>query len=306
MPRLAALAPSGRPEIITSSIALLGLLAVFRMVERPYARDGVVLAWAVAFTIGGPAPRLPLVLPSVLALLVLVFILRRYDYRTFLPALKAHPFHLLLAILPLIVFTQIPALWFGLPWIDTPPNRDGLQGSVANLARYLLECGQLPRPLETISLALWDYSPRQWLEQVHQQWMAVLADICPAPCGTPSAFRIVWSPRLPWAWFGPLSLLLILPAMGYALIRAPRRLKALVVALGGYLFLITLIPAWQPGNGYFFTPFFTLGGFCTAFFLPPWRFTRRRRTMLQLVCAGLLGYVCLAHNTPLPVPMIYP
>jgi hypothetical protein len=92
------------------------------------------------------------------------------------------------------------------------------------------------------------------------------------------------------AWFGPLAGLLLAPSVGWALLRGSRRLKSLTLALVAYLALVALIPAWRPGNVRYFTVFFVNAGFTTAFLLPPWRMTRRRRRFLQACAITLMGY----------------
>ncbi len=292
MPRLVALAPSGRPEVIQAAAAAVSLLALYRVVERPSPLDVVVLTSATTFSLGGPgvAPALPVVLGG----LCLVLILRRHDYRTLWPALKAQPYLLAVAVAVMILFSQLPAARYAVPWVSAQRNADGLVGSLANLGRYGLESLDFTRPVEQLGLALGGESPRAVLEQLHGRILAGPLGMK----GAKSKFEINWSASLPAAWFGPLSVLFILPAIGYALVKGPRRLKAVCVALLAYLYLITLIPAWQPGNAYLFTPFFTLGGCCSAFFLPPWRFSRRRLRGLQLLCAGLLLYGCLLNSIP--------
>ena len=85
-------------------------------------------------------------------------------------------------------------------------------------------------------------------------------------------------------------MLLILPALGYALLRGPRRLKSIALALSVYVALVSLIAAWMPQNARFFTTFFVCTGFMTAFLLPPWRMTRRRRWTLQALRILILIY----------------
>ena len=46
----------------------------------------------------------------------------------------------------------------------------------------------------------------------------------------------------------------------------------------------------MPGNVRYFTIFFVCAGFTTAFLLPPWRMTRRRRRFLQLGAMALIVY----------------
>jgi hypothetical protein len=97
-------------------------------------------------------------------------------------------------------------------------------------------------------------------------------------------------------WFGPFGLLLVLPAIGYALRRAPRQLKALAVALAGYFFLMALVLAWTPANAHHFSFFFVCGGFCIGFFLTPWRLTAARRRWLQAAAALLLAYGIVCNS----------
>jgi hypothetical protein len=88
--------------------------------------------------------------------------------------------------------------------------------------------------------------------------------------------------------FGPFAALLVLPAMVHAAVRGPRRLKALVVAWAGYLYLAALMVKWQPANLAILTPLLAANGFVVAFSLPPWRLRRRGLRLLQIDFALLL------------------
>ncbi len=116
--------------------------------------------------------------------------------------------------------------------------------------------------------------------------------------GAASAFVLAWTPNARLSWFGPFGFLLVLPALFYALIRGPRRLKAIAIALIGYFYMIALIPAWRPENVRFFTLLFACSGYFSAFLLPPWRLTRARKSILHIACLLLLGYACWS-NVPL-------
>ncbi|MCF8088305.1 MAG: hypothetical protein K9L23_09615, partial [Desulfotignum sp.] len=96
------------------------------------------------------------------------------------------------------------------------------------------------------------------------------------------------------SWFGPLAFFLVQPAVVIALFRGPRRLKAVALALAVYVYLGCLIPEWHPGNGVFFSFFYAMAGFFTAFLLPPWRLGRRAQRGLQIICLLILVHSCLA------------
>ena len=101
---------------------------------------------------------------------------------------------------------------------------------------------------------------------------------------------LAWAAGTDLSWFGPFAFFLILPAILYAAFKAPRRLKAVAVALLGYCYLMILIPAWIPGNARLFTIFFATGGYFVAFLLPPWRLSRRQRSLLQI------HYMCTEYH----------
>ena len=90
--------------------------------------------------------------------------------------------------------------------------------------------------------------------------------------------------------FGPFAVLLVIPAMIYALVRGPRRLKTLTVAWIGYLYLASLVVTWSPGNIATLSPLFAANGFLVAFWLPPWRLRHRGMRLLQVDFALLLAW----------------
>jgi hypothetical protein len=57
---------------------------------------------------------------------------------------------------------------------------------------------------------------------------------------------------------------------------------------------MALIPAWMPGNARLFTLFFATGGFFVAFLLPPWRLSRRQKSLLQMLNSILFFHALLA------------
>ena len=90
--------------------------------------------------------------------------------------------------------------------------------------------------------------------------------------------------------FGPFAILLVMPAMVYALVRGPRRLKAVSVAWTGYLYLAALVVAWHPGSLAVLSPLYAANGFVVAFSLPPWRLRRRGMRLFQTAFALLLAW----------------
>jgi hypothetical protein len=289
MPRLVLLAISRRLEIVPAAAALLAILFLYRTVERPTVRDLTLLAAALAFSVSGD--RMGLVFPFIGCGLAVVVLYRRHGGRLWWDLLRATPLTLVLAgggALALC-YTGFRSGWL---WGTTGSgaagayNADGLMGAAANLLRYGLQMIDLTPPVD-----------RALHEGLGFDWPGVrvwLHDHLLTPIfqskGLAAAFVPARDGATELAWFGPLAGLLVPPALGWALMRGPRRLKTVAFALIGYFLLVVLIPAWLPSNVRYFTLFFVCAGFTTAFLLPPWRMTRRRRHGLQLCALALMVY----------------
>ncbi len=292
MPRLVCLTSAGSSEIIHAAVCLLGLLILYRLVERPYTRDLFILLMTIGFGIS--TFQLRWLYPVMILPLAALIIIRRHGIlffkaivtrKSLLPALTLGP-ATLFVIYPLLARSAFQAA--GNAW-GLPLNPDGIQGTLANGIRYLMEAIHLTLPVDQLCRLLVQNGLVDMLNQIYTTALLPIL----GNNGTLAPFQIHWAPNAAKAWFGPFGFLVILPALLYALIRGPRRLKAVAVSLVSYFYLITLIPAWQPGNVTLFTPLFTVGGFAAAFALPPWRVSIRTKHFLQAVSFALLFYSLL-------------
>jgi hypothetical protein len=293
LPRVVFLATSPGYDIIPTAVALFCLLAVFRTVETPNARDLYLFLLGILFMIS-PA-TLQLAFPIIMVLLAGLLLFRRHGVATWWHLVAARPWALPPLAVPVIIFSPLPPLLHDLLVeggrdIHTVPagfyNTDGLQGAAANAVRYLLQSIDLTQPVD--SLLNWSvgFSSSGLLQKTYDTLLASIFD----GRGAAAAFHISRAADAQTAWFGPFAFILVVPAVAYAVRRAPRRLKAVAVALVGYVFLVFLIPAWRSVNVRFFDVFFLCGSVCTAFFLPPWRVNRRGRRLLTAISAALLVY----------------
>ncbi|MGB7918538.1 MAG: hypothetical protein WCF40_00630, partial [Desulfobacterales bacterium] len=308
MPRMVYLATSPGYEIIPTAVALFCLLAVFRTVESPNVRDLYLLLLGMVFMIS--KATLQLTFPLVLVPLAGLLLFRRHGLMTWWHLVAARPSILLLFSVPALIFSPLLPLVHrllangdseGTRILSTVVyNNDGLQGTAANVIRYLLQSIDLTPPVDNLLRWAMGFSVSGLLQRVYESLVAPVFD----GRGAAAAFRIAWGADERFSWFGPFGFVLILPAVVYAVRRAPRRLKAVAVALVGYFFLVALIPAWQPENVRYFDVFFLCGSVCTAFFLPPWRLSRRGRRVLMTIGAGLLVYAaaCNEHKPAFTLP----
>jgi len=297
-PRLVLLATTPGQELVPAAVALVCLLALYRLGEEPNISDMCLLTVGILFCISGRV--LSLTFPIVLMALTGVLLFRRHGAGVWWQLISDHRGIALAVLFPAAIFSQIWLFGHHLihhgRWTDLPPsenfapNTDALFGAGANLLRYGLEMVHLTLPVEHVSSWMFGLSPIRFLEGIHTVIVASLF----GASGTAAEFQILWFPDEVLAWFGPYGALLIVPALVYALIRGPRRLKA--IALTVYVYILCLVPAWLPGNARLFTSFFVCSGFCIAFFLPPWRLTSTAKLTLQVVSVLLLVFTATANT----------
>jgi hypothetical protein len=304
MSRLVYHAVSPGTEIIPAAAALFCVLAVFRSVERMNIRDLLLLLLGIGFSISGG--REGVIFPVVLIALSLMLLIRRHGRVVLWALIVDNKWKVLGAMVPMLIFSQV---WLGLinikfsgAWMgsqvttDLSLNTDGLQGALGNMLRYLLESFHLSLPVELFCRKVLGFSMLHLFQDIHSALPGFMGGVR----GATEPFYVVWAPNSCYSWFGPFGFLLVFPALGYAILRGPRRLKALAVALAGYFYLITLIFSWSPGNARLLTVFFVCGGFSIALLLPPWRLTRKGNRVLQTVSVVLFFYA-LMFNTAKPL-----
>lgn len=295
LPRLVYQAATPGHEIVPAAAGLLSILALYRVVEQPNAGDLLMLAVSILFGVSGD--RLCLVFPSIAVLLSVVVLFRRHGAKVWWLMARTHWRAVLLAALPAVLFSQVWLFAFnlskGLPWVGSGAaglsmNMDGIQGSAANLFRYLLESAHFTQPVDLLVQKTIGFRLTALINHIYD----VTCGAWFGSRGSAAPFAVAWQADGTTSWFGPLGFLLILPALFYALVRGPRRLKSVALALAGYLYIVTLIPAWVPGNARYFSTLYVCSGFMAAFFLPPWRFSRQGKRALQLFSALLMLYAC--------------
>ena len=302
MPRLVYLSTSPGYEIIPVSTALFCLLVAFRAVESPNLADLYLLCLGILFMISGT--YMNLVFPLILIPLFYILLIRRHGANTWWQLIISRPYLMLLFLIPAVVFSQVwlvvsdslfykNSLTFSIPSSIIALNEDGIQGALANAIRYILQSAHFTRPVDSALDWATNFSLIRTLQQINDNLVMPIF----GNSGSLESFRITWLPNEKLSWFGPFGFLLVLPAVGYAARRAPRRLKAVSIALIGYLFLVSLIPAWHPENVRYFSMFFVCGGICISFFLPPWRMTRNRRRFLVFISVCLLLYGSTYNDT---------
>ena len=294
MPRVVLLATTPGLELLPAATALFCLLAVYRAIESPNRRDFFLTMCALLFTVSGSA--MDAAFPAVMIPLSAVLLFRRHGFITWWNLLARRLWTVPIALAAILLFSQLwlaafnfahLGQWFGSAGFGSLHfNPDGIQGALANLVRTVFSSAHFTRPFDLVCNWALGFTVSGALQRLYDFLLAPLL----GTLGATGPFVIQWLPDERIAWFGPFGFLMVLPAVGYAAVRGPRRLKAIAVGMASYFFLVVLIAAWCPENVRFFTLFFTCGGFTLALFLPPWYISPAGRRRLQEIAILLVLY----------------
>ena len=289
-PRLVYYAVTPGMEMIPAAAVMFALVALYRTLERATAADFFLLWVGISFAVSGNP--IGFAYPAILVGLSALVLIRRHGGRIWWRLVKEKPWAALLAVGPIGVFSQLLPMMAGTgaQRAHYVPNDAGIVGGIANLARYFHEGLHLHPAIDAVIDHVFGFSPEAIVSTMNT---AVLEPLF-GQRGTAEAFLGANLQGPANAWFGPLSFLLVVPAWIVAMVRGPRRLKAVAVSLAGYAYLAGLIPAWTPSNAGLFTVFFVGSGYMTAYMLPPWRITAHRRLFIQVLCLLLMVYACVS------------
>ena len=294
MPRLVYQSMAwGGGELPVAAAALVSILALYRLIEKPIGVDLVMLFSTAAFTVEGG--RLCYLIALVLTALSVILFVRRHGMDWLQLKDRLPRGQLLVGLLAMVVFLQpgivAANLFWGRPWIGVLShqtiifNPDPLMGTMGNLVRYLLSALDFPELTDTFWRYVFGVELSTVLDLVYRRFVASVI----GSAGAATAFCRTSGCGGSHSWFGMVGFLLVLPAIAFSLWRGPRRLKATALAMLVYWMLVALIVAWQPENVRLMTVFFVCSGFFMAFSLPPWRLGRNGCLLLQIL--GILQIV---------------
>jgi len=289
MPRLVWLGIWPTSELIGATAVAFSLVLIYRLLEQHHPGDLRLFVISILFSIDSNA--MSIALAAVMVLLLLVVMIRRHGWLLFRETVVAGPLTGAMVLLPVLGLAQVPIGLLNLarshPLLGpgVAVDNGGIVEAGANLVRYLFASVDATEPIQQML---------KWLLGVDLDGLlaaAYNALILPVFMGTgvQAPFAPLFSGSGQMA-FGPFACLLVLPAMAHALMRGPRRLKALSLAWVAYLYVAALVANWHPANLAVLTPLFAAGGFVVAFSLPPWRLRRRGMRLLQIDFALLLAW----------------
>ena len=297
MPRLVFLGLWPSAELVSTAAITFSMVLIHRLVEQHRSGDLRLFVLCILFSIY--ADPMSIALAAVMALLLVVVMIRRHGWLMWRELLAAKPLLTVLLFLPAMGLAQIPVFALNLahdhPLVGTVIafDNDGILGAAANLIRYLFISFDPTEPVQRMLVWLVGLDLSRLVMGIYNSLVAPVF----GNAGVDGSFALIFSGS-GGKGFGPFALLLVLPAMIHALLRGPRRLKAVSVAWTGYLYLAALVVAWRPDSLAALSPLYAANGFVVAFALPPWRLRRRGMRLLQTAFALLLAWSIVSAGWP--------
>ena len=197
MPRLACLVSAGSTEIIHTAGCLLGLLSLYRLVERPYGRDFFLLLMTLGFSVS--MAWLQWLYPMMIVPLAIILMLRRHGAFFFKAIVTRQNFLAALCLIPTALFVFYPLLTRSMAQMSTidsgwrlPLNPNGMQGALANGIRYLMEAIHLTLPVDQLVHALTSTRLTGLLQQFYTDVLSPLV----GNHGAVAPFQIHWAPTI--------------------------------------------------------------------------------------------------------------
>jgi len=303
LPELIYQATSTKEDIVTAAVAVFCLVAVYRLLDRPNLPDVLLMTLGLLFGVSAKLNFIAFLVPFTLFFGSLL--IHRHGVAIWRAMVLRHPIVLVVSLIPAAMFSQIWLFvnnkkywggWLGPPDIARFTNGDGLLGALANLVRYFFESAHFLEPLDIVFYRI----TNRWLAYGFMRVYEIFLFPIWENAGALYSFRILWRPHEDLSWFGPVGFLVILPAICYALLRAPLAVRVVALTLIGYALMVAWQIAWMPWNGRFFTLFFVGAGGCVAYLLQSWRERPGKIYVIYAISGLTLFYACtFNHKKPL-------
>ncbi len=312
LPEIVYQSTATKNDIIVAAVAIACVVWADRWLRNPAINSALGLGLTLCF---GIAVKTSFVLFGVFFMLLWLSLVLQRGYLVLLARLLATHWRIvLLCILPALVLSQG---WLFLDnyrqygeWLGPPEfalknqNRDGWLGAVANFVRYSFQSIHLLQPVDWAWQSLTGGSIQAGLQTAYDQLFAPwLGKAGYASIALHLPLEIKWQAQEDTSWFGPISVVLIVPAVGWTLARGkelPRLMAIVTLCLVG---AISYKIGWSPWKCRFFSLVFVSTGLCVAMFLHQLQLKAWGLASLRWVSLAILVYGCL-YNLAKPVILL--
>lgn len=180
-------------------------------------------------------------------------------------------------------------------------NNDGLVGGIANFVRYSFQSVHLLQPVDILWEKVTGGSLTAGLQVVYDTLFdPILGMAGRSKLALFNPFVIQWEVKEDTSWFGPLGVLLVVPAVGWCALKGRQMPRIMAFVSIGLVLALCYVMGWSPWKSRFFILVAVTSGLCIAMLLQklqlkPWMLNSLRMLSLIILC-----YAC-AFNFAKPL-----
>jgi hypothetical protein len=274
LPQFCFQATSTKNDIFTAASAVFCFLTGDRLLKQPNVKNLALMLLGLAYGFSTKTTFVAFLAPFGLGFTAIAF--WQIGWRKLYQIIVHNWRYFLVLTAPILIISQS---WLFLH--NTLATKDatgggtikivtnsGNLGGIANLIRYFLQSIHL-FPLDYIASGRLGFDLGEKISNFYKQvFYPIFGDIS---MGTASdgflTFNTKTLPHEDFAWYGPLALVIILPAIFWSLWKGNYWLKVQSLSLLGFILIFSYKLIWTPWSNRYVVLFFTASGACVAFFL---------------------------------------
>jgi hypothetical protein len=274
LPQFCFQATSTKNDIFTATAAVFCFLVGDRLLQQPNAKNLALMLLGLAYGFSTKTTFLAFLAPFGLGFAAIAF--WQIGWRKLYQIVTHNWRYLLVLTAPILIISQS---WLflhnalatkdatGGTTIKIVTNSGNL-GGIANLVRYFLQSIHF-FPLDYIVKGRLGFDIGEQITNLYNRvFYPIFGNISMASVnGDFLTFKIKTLPHEDFSWYGPLALVIIIPAIFWSLWKGNYWLKVQSLSLLGFILIFSFKLIWTPWSNRYVVLFFAASGACVAFFL---------------------------------------
>jgi hypothetical protein len=274
LPQFCFQATSTKNDIFTAASAVFCFLVGDRLLAQPNAKNLALMLLGLAYGFSTKTTFVAFLGPFGLGFAAIAF--WQIGWRKLYQIVTQNWRYLLVLTAPILIISQS---WLflhnALKTQDVTGGgtikivtESGNLGGIANLVRYFLQSIHL-FPLDYLVKGRLGFDFGEQITNFYNRvFYPVFGNISMAFVNDDAlTFRIKTLPHEDFSWYGPLALVIIIPAILWSLLKGNYWLKVQSLSLLGFILIFSFKLIWTPWSNRYVVLFFAASGACIAFFL---------------------------------------
>jgi hypothetical protein len=274
-------------DIPLVSMATICFLSAYNLIKFCDLFSGLILITSLILGISIKANFMGFAIPFCIIFLISYF---KELLRLIIKINTTNKKYLLFLIIPILLLSCLAFFTlnnyltkgnlFGPDWaVKQAMNRDGLKGAILNGVRYTIQTLNLPSQFGG-----------RFIDELHNRLLGEFKYLGRAKFRDTDIKLTYTYPLAGFAsWYGPLALLLILPAILYSVFDVNKFLRLVSLSLISYYLAFCYKVGWMPWNSRFLSLFYGASGICVASFIKKYLGDKQKFILL------IISFITLTH-----------